>query len=123
MRPITSDDIARVEAMLNKFKKSMIGGDVEAELRFMQKLSFAERIRIGSAKLSYEFSDKADPRGRAEKLVTFCETALPALSRVFGEAALIKAVPKEAHDQELISVCEQLGGKGVVALLRRAMKP
>jgi hypothetical protein len=122
MKQITDADIRRVDAMLNQFRKAMIGKDKDAEAKFIRELSFSEQLKIGSAKLSYEFACHSNPRNRAEKMIVFCETALPALKRVFGEGALIAAVPKEAMDMELIGVCVQLGGNGIVDLLRKAMK-
>lgn len=121
MPNISEADFKRVDAVMDAFQTSMLNAIPDAQARFMRNLSFGEKLKIGSAKLSYEFSRNADLKTRGDKLVHYCETALPALVRTFGEAALLRAMPAEAKNQDVVALCQSLGAKKLAALVLKAI--
>jgi hypothetical protein len=121
MRNLTEDDFKRVDSVMAAFQAAMLKESPDAESRLMRNMSFSEKLKIGSAKLSYEFSRNADLRTRGQKLVTYCEASLPVLVRTFGEAMLLRAMPQEAKSQEVVDLCQALGAKKLAALVLKAV--
>jgi hypothetical protein len=121
MRTITDQEFRKVDGLIKGFSDALLGTQPNAVESFMRKLSWGEKMRIGSAKLAYEFAKNADPNTKAEKLVQYCEAVVPALTRTFGEAAVIKALPVDARTQEVCDICEQLGGRQTAALIRKSL--
>ncbi len=121
MRSLTQDDFNRVDSVMAAFQAGMLKSMPDAQERFMRNLSFTEKLKIGSAKLSYEFARNADLKTRGEKLAYYCEAALPALVRTFGEAALLRSMPQEAKNAEVVQLCESLGARKLAALVQKAI--
>ncbi len=121
MRKITEEDFKKVDHLVNAFKDALLGTNANGEAAFLRKLSWAEKMKIGSAKLACDFARSADPNTRAEKLVQYCEAVVPALKRTFGESAIIKALPPESRTQEVCDLCDAMGGTQLSALIRKAL--
>lgn len=121
MRTLTEDDFKKVDSLVKTFSDTLIGTRPDAVDAFMRQLGWAEKMKIGAAKLSYEFSKNADPKTRAEKLVQYCESVVPGLKRAFGEQAVINALPPEGRTQEVCDMCDALGGRQLAALIRKSL--
>jgi hypothetical protein len=121
MRNLTEDDFGRVDSVMAAFQAAMLKAMPDAQERFMRNLSFTEKLKIGAAKLSYEFSRNADLKTRGQKLAYYCESALPALVRTFGEAALLRSMPQDAKNPEVVQLCEALGARKLAALVQKTI--
>lgn len=122
---ITEDDLKTLEAipaafMKNVLEQSGMSRD-EAYKAYVGHLSVGEKAALMAAKLKLEFAKNADPETKARRIVDFCDKAVPSLTKVFGEQALIDAFPENGRSQHMVDLTTELGGKHIPALIRKTL--
>lgn len=119
-------DFERLESIQKAFSKAVkenyraeYGGSAVAE--FTRQLGVMEYLHIGVARLRYGFTQLDAFEYRAQRLMDYCEKAVPLLIRTFGEAALLKALPPDARNEEDAALSEKYGGSKIAALIRKTL--
>lgn len=117
----TDSDFRKVGNHVTVFNDTLIGTQPGAMEAFRKKLIWAEKMKIGTARLNYEFNKNAAPKIVAEKLVLYCESLMPSLANTFGEQAMLAALPKGARTEDTAQLCEGFGGHLFAALIRKSL--
>lgn len=117
-------DFERLESIQKAFSKAVkgnfraeTGGNAMAE--FNRKLGMMEYLQIGTAKLRYDFTAFDAFEHRARRMMDYCDKTVPPLLRAFGEAALLRAIPPDARNEETAALSEKYGAPKIAALIRK----
>lgn len=99
--------------------RSEHGGSAMAE--FNRHLSAWELLNMGAAKLKYDAIEggDADYESKARALMNLCDIGIPCLLRTFGEAAILRAFPENARNDETMQLCLRSGGARTATLIKK----
>jgi hypothetical protein len=121
-------DFERLESIQKAFSKAVRDNfraehEFSAMAEFNRKLTMWEYLSLGAAKLHYDSCANENFDVRAKALMRFCEKTVPPLLRAFGEAALLKAIPEDARNEEDAALAEKYGAPLIAALVRKTFAP
>ncbi len=119
-------DFERLESIQKAFSKAVKDNfraehNFSAMAEFNRKLGMMEYLQIGAAKLRYDFTKLDAFEHRSRRLMDYCEKTVPPLLRAFGEAALLKAIPPDARNEEDAALSEKYGAPKIAGLIRKAI--
>ena len=93
-------------------------GDSKAAVSaFSQALTLSDKFQIAVAALIYKKLSSENNTITAKRLLNYCDKAVPALTKVFGEKSLVDALPEDARNQEILDISRKLGGCKVAHLV------
>jgi len=121
---VTRQDYETLEHIKDALSGALLEKHPDALEKFTHTLGFGEKIALGAAKLRYEFAAAAKDVGydvKARRLVEFCDRTVPGLVKVFGEAAVIGALPPEARNENVAALSQSLGGPRIADLIRKTL--
>lgn len=124
---VTEQDYKTFKAISDGFSDTLIerhfGGDNRAAVTaFSRSISLWEKANMAVKVLSLHFASQADPETKSRRLLAYCESAVPGLTKVFGRQALVEALPETARDPKVAEMAEKLGAREIPALIREAME-
>ena len=92
-----------------------------AARELLSELGLTDVFKLFGARLKYEQTDYSAYKIRTQRLMNFCDKILPHLTRVFGDKAILKAIPQDARNELTAAMAEEHGGKEVAALIRKTL--
>ncbi len=113
---IAADFTANVKSNYEEEKK------FDARKVFVSKLSLKDKFNILVAKrhLAKVIDADVSPEKKARAILLYCESALPAMKKAFGEAFLVRSLPVEAQDDRVIDVAQGFGAHAIADLCQKA---
>jgi len=120
MTEITQAEFDELERFSRGFQQELKRIDPEGPKKFVANTGFFEKIGLLSARLRDEWAKNADPSTRADRLVTYCDKAVPGLVKTFGQQVVIDALKSQSPTEETLDIVDELGGKNLAPLLRLA---
>ena len=126
MAQITSTQLETLQSIERNFSTTLVKDHFNddsgaANAAFSEALSLSEKFRIFVAAFKYKKLPSDDINVTAKRLLNYCDRAVPALTTVFGEQALVDALPEEARTQEIVDLSRDLGGEQVARLLEKSL--
>ena len=121
------NEIATLHNMVKKFSANLLATFGEAAIRqTILDMSEDEAKLASRAEAMMSFNESAeggatntDDSTQTMGMLLYMSASLPALKRQFGEAALVEALPEEAHRTRMINICDYVGARDVAALCRQ----
>lgn len=126
MKHITDEQFEILQNIEREFSQTLIrehfGEDSDAANKaFLENLRYSELPGMILSKVRYDFSRSASNDVNAKRLLKYCERAVPALTRIFGENALVAAMPEEARTRDILDVVEKNGAPQIAGLIKQAL--
>lgn len=122
---VTEEDLKTLEAIPAAFMNNVLSNSgmtrEEAYDAYVKSLSKMEMAGLAASKLKLQFSKSAAPETKAKRIVEFCDKAVPGLTKVFGEQALVDGFPESAKTEHMADLTEQLGGSKIANLIRKSL--
>ena len=85
------------------------------------KISFSEKIKLDMAQRLMKMAEKYNGPTKFAKMIDSSNAAVPALTRIFGEQALISRLPPKAKDERIVALLDKAGATELSTLIRKAM--
>jgi hypothetical protein len=120
---VTAEQFEKLKAIETAFSKNVIAnyqGDALKLFRKNASLKQIFNIVVSQKRWSSKLSKNAPLAEQAQALARYCSAALPVLKKSFGEDLLVKSLPAEAKDQDVIDLCRALGSNDLADLCEKA---
>ena len=122
---VTEEDLKTMEAIPAEFMANVLSNSgmskEEAYDAYVKSLSTTEKASLAVSQMKLQFAKSAAPETKAKRIVEFCDKAVPGLTKVFGEQALIDGFPESAKTEHIADLTEQLGGSNIANLIRKTL--
>jgi len=121
----SDEDYMSLGKLVERFSRNLVNPhDKDAVYYFNKEMRFHEFFSILAAKARYISSSHNDSIAKSTKnYIKYTNKTIPPLRRVFGEAALVNALPADMRSEEMAEFIEELGGKRIAALIRASIEP
>lgn len=126
MTKVSKEQVEALESIVEKFGQNVVSiAGKGANKAFFKNTTFREKVRLSATRWLYtSLKGSKNYDKRAKRLVNYCETAVPALTRSFGEDVMVQAMKANTGcSEEFAAVSEDLGGKKIAALIRKSLAP
>ncbi|MCE9507494.1 MAG: hypothetical protein K8R48_04150 [Alphaproteobacteria bacterium] len=120
---VTAEQLQTLKAIEKAFSKNVIAnyqGDALKLFRKNASLKQMFNLVVASRRFDKKLNKNAPAAEQAEALARYCSAALPVLKKSFGEDLLVKALPSEAKEQDIIDLCRALGSNDLADLCEKA---
>jgi hypothetical protein len=121
---VTPQQFEKLKAIETAFSKSVIGnythGDAIKVFRKNASLKQIFNIVVAKKRLISKTKKNAPLADQAQALAGYCSSALPVLKKTFGEDLLLRSLPAEAKEQDIIDLCRALGSNDLADLCEKA---
>lgn len=126
MTEMNEDAFALLQGIQDEFSDTLVQSlgaknQDEANRAVAAHMTRGDMVRAIFMKLRFEFKKNAAPETKARRLMAYTESMVPALTKTFGEQALVDSLPERARNENVATMVENLGSTRVAALVRKAL--
>ncbi|HEY8190413.1 MAG TPA: hypothetical protein VIF12_06980 [Micavibrio sp.] len=119
-------DFERLESIHDAFNKAVMDNFAcetgkNGLAKFEHNLNVGEMFTLATAGLRYSLAmeDGYNYELKSIVLMDLADAAVPCLLRTFGEAAVLKAIPEDARNEETAVLMESYKSDAFAALIRK----
>lgn len=88
-----------------------------------KRLSAANRAKLHASELALKMAERYTAHAKAQRLVDISNKALPTLTSIFGEQAVIEGLPPRLKNEKTADLCTRAGATELSSVIRKAIAP
>tara|TARA_B100000686_G_C16782152_1_gene972689 strand:- start:971 stop:1345 length:375 start_codon:yes stop_codon:yes gene_type:complete len=119
MKKITARERILLQTLSKAFQKKLVKNyEGEALKAFNRNATVKDVVMLSTLKAISKIPSLSD-NGATKWDMRFLDATVPLLTKTFGEAALVKAMPLRASENDVIELCHQLGAKRIADICKK----
>lgn len=119
MRKVTARERILLQTLSKAFQKKLVKNyEGEALKAFNRNATVKDVVMLSTLKAVSKIPSLSES-GATKWEMRFLNATVPLLTKTFGEAALVKAMPLRAAEDDVITLCDQMGAKRIADICKK----